>query len=32
MISQLGEEARVLIDFFNVLDMVIMRLVSYVMW
>jgi solute carrier family 1 (high affinity glutamate transporter) protein 2 len=32
VLSQLGDEARVMLDFFSVLDKVIMRLVSYIMW
>ncbi|KAI3414022.1 glutamate synthase [NADH] [Globodera pallida] len=32
VISQLGERARIMVDFFAVLDLVIMRLVSIIMW
>lgn len=32
VISQLGEQARVMVDFFVILDAIIMRLVSYIMW
>lgn len=31
IISQLGENARVMVEFFSVLDQVIMKLVSYIM-
>ncbi|KAL3094992.1 hypothetical protein niasHS_006343 [Heterodera schachtii] len=32
VISQLGAQARIMVDFFAVLDLVIMRLVSLIMW
>ena len=32
VVSQLGERAQIMVDFFSALDQVIMRLVSYVMW
>jgi len=32
MIGQLGEEARVMIDFFNVLAEIVMKLVGIIMW
>uniref|UniRef100_A0A914WFI4 Amino acid transporter n=1 Tax=Plectus sambesii TaxID=2011161 RepID=A0A914WFI4_9BILA len=32
VISQLGEQARVMVDFFVILDAIIMRLVSVIMW
>ena len=32
VISQLGEKARIMVEFFGTLDLVIMRLVSYIIW
>ncbi|KAI1708820.1 sodium:dicarboxylate symporter family domain-containing protein [Ditylenchus destructor] len=32
VVSQLGEQARIMVEFFSALDKVIMQLVSYVMW
>lgn len=32
VVSQLGDSARIMVDFFSALDQVIMRLVSYIMW
>jgi solute carrier family 1 (high affinity glutamate transporter) protein 2 len=32
VVSQLGERAQIMVDFFSALDQVIMRLVSYIMW
>ena len=32
MISKLGKEAQVMIDFFNVLSDIVMRLVGIIMW
>jgi len=32
VVSQLGDEAQIMMDFFSALDKIIMRLVSYIMW
>ena len=32
MISKLGREAQVMIDFFNVLSEIVMRMVGVIMW
>jgi solute carrier family 1 (high affinity glutamate transporter) protein 2 len=32
VISQMGDKARVMVDFFVILDAIIMQLVSVIMW